>query len=216
MEETELIGWALESLRTNRISRLTLTSGLKHAELLSTELSVCKSIRVLDMDQSIGSHPSQPSMDGEKLIRASLALSVALQLNSSLRRVVLKSCRIDDTCVQVLALGIFRSSNIREVDLSFNQMGPIGMDAVKNLIMKNHLEHVDITGTLSATVERAACLSMLSAAVASTSSLKSLDISFNEFPSVSNALEFGRAVEANQSLTQLGAMFCSIGEPISI
>ena len=60
-----------------------------------------------------------------------------MKTNSTVTKLLLPNCDIDDASVAALAKGLKEDSTLTELDLSYNAIGEIGADALANGLKEN-------------------------------------------------------------------------------
>ncbi|XP_015772428.1 PREDICTED: protein NLRC3-like [Acropora digitifera] len=91
-----------------------------------------------EMAQFFGSHLQLQTAHCDRLNKELAAVYIeTMKTNSTVTRLLLPNCDIDDASVAALAKGLKEASTLTELDLSYNAIGEIGADALANGLKEN-------------------------------------------------------------------------------
>ncbi|XP_044163734.1 nucleotide-binding oligomerization domain-containing protein 2-like isoform X2 [Acropora millepora] len=162
-----------------------------------------------EMAQLFGSHLKLQTVACSRLTRELVAVCIeTLKTNSTVTRLILYDCNIDDANAAELAGQLKENSTLTSLDLDLNQIGDVGADALaKGLKENSTLTSLDLglnqIGDVSADA--------LAKGLKENSTLTSLDLSENQIGDV-GADALAKGLKENSTLTSLDLGLNQIGD----
>jgi len=189
-----------------------------------------------EMAHFFGSHLQLQTAHCDRLNKELAAVYIeTMKTNSTVTRLLLPNCDIDDASVAALAKGLKEDSTLTELDLSYNAICEIGANALANGLKENSTltgldlsynaigedgadalakglkENSTLTSlNLSNNAIRNVGADALAKGLKENSTLKSLDLSYNEIGNV-GADAMAKGLKENSTLTSLNLSHNEIG-----
>ena len=132
-------------------------------------------------------------------------LSVAVQKNSNLHKLILKNCKINDEGSISLSIGLQSNSSIVYVDLSSNELTGSGIECLIDCIIKTNVTTLILSHNL---IEDISILNILK-----ESKLSVLDLSYNLLKE-KELIEFLNIIQNNSSIKYIGIEGYQLTKPL--
>jgi len=197
-----------ETLRINqRITSLSLVGnniGPKGGEYLLTAIRDSKTIRTLNLSQN------RLGYRAAHLGAATIGSLMKLLLlrNDKITEIILRENRISDSDMTDIADGLIENSTLQSIDLSYNELGPRGGDAVGHVLRRNsELKSIDIGWNL---LRHQGTMSVIKDGLAETNVLRSICLAWNGISDEGGVL-LGQVIRDNSSLESIDVSHNRIG-----